>query len=1000
MAAMRKVFAWLGVAALLVLWSVSADAGSGNVLKPYVVLILDTSGSMVGSAYGNPTGFGPPSCGGVDNKLNHAKCAIYNIANSYGDIDIALARFRNVTSGTTTSGTFPSGCCAGGPDGASCGGSSISCTAGDSMFELLAPIIDGTNAATATWVNGTGNTCTSTGTDPEVWNADSNTPLGGVLLGAKDYWAGVQTSTDGTNRSIWPSTSTGYAPIANDPTKNVFLPPAGKTQCNPNPDTCSTAANCTSGTGNGNCCCVSQCRPYITILLTDGDETCGGNAVNAAASMLTTDIGTGANKKRYRVVTKAIGFGVSVGDTQIEDIAHGGGAANVPNVNEGYYAQDEAGLELAISQIIEGSVRSEICNDLDDDCDTRIDEDFPNKGAACDNGLLGACKGTGALGCKADGTGLQCNITNPGASPTAEVCNNADDDCDGKIDEGLTGCVCNPAPEICDGIDQNCNGIPDDGVGSRGCAITNSFGTCPGTQACAPTPGCTGDACYGACSGQTPAAETCDGQDNNCDGVCDGFNQDCSNYPVPKSPASNNLGDPSHNPIPQNVCHPGQMLCPSSCGASNSFGACTGEVLGCNPAQDGSIHCDTCNGLDDDCDNQIDEDFNPQDCSTNCGVGQTQCVNGQIVCNSNPATDDDTCNGVDDDCDGNVDEDWVCDPSPTCTGANCCSCGTGTTCEINQCINGNVTCTQTQPIDPEQCNCNDDDCDGNVDENVTCGAGGACVQCQCAFPCGEGEFPCPQGKTCDMSMGSPGYCVTDPCYNVSCATDGNGNAQVCHPKQDDPTMGECVPVCDTVTCNSPLVCNPKTGDCVNDDCVAFPDKCQANQNCVVDGSGLGQCVTNVCQGVTCPDGQYCEGGNCVASCADVTCPSGQRCRLGVCEADPCGHPCPFGQACHDDTGTCIDDPCQFRNCPQGQWCNPNDGACEADPCVGTMCPSADQICKGGTCYDASQFQPDAGVDQHVTVGGGGGCSTTGGNSGLILGLAMLLVRRRRQGGAK
>ena len=1002
MAAMRKVFARLGVAALLVLWSVSAHAGSGNVLKPYVVLILDTSGSMVRTdGFGNPTGFGPPSCGGIDNKLNHAKCAIYNIANSYGDIDLALARFRNVTSGTTTAATFPTGCCSGGPDGASCGGSSITCSAGDSMFELLAPINDGTNAATAVWVNGTGNTCTATGSDPEVWNADSNTPLGGVLLGAKDYWSGVVTATDGTGATIWPSTSTGYAPIANDPTKNVFLPPAGKTQCNPNPDTCSTSASCTSGTGSGNCCCVSQCRPYITILLTDGDETCGGNAVSAATSMLTTDIGTGANKKRYRVTTKAIGFGVAVGDQNIEDIAHGGGAANVPNVNEGYYAQDEAGLELAISQIIEGSVRSEICNDLDDDCDTRIDEDFPNKGNACDNGLLGVCKGTGSLGCKADGTGLQCNITNPGQSPSTEVCNNMDDDCDGKVDEGLTGCVCNPAPEVCDGLDQNCNGVPDDGVGSRGCAITNSFGTCPGTQACAPTMGCTGDACYGACVGQTPASETCDGQDNNCDGVCDGFNQACSNVLTPGGPASDNPGDPSHNPIPENVCHPGQKLCPSGCTASGkTFGACSGEAVGCNPTQNGSIHCDVCNGLDDDCDNRIDEDFTAQDCSTNCGVGQTQCVNGQIVCNSNPAGDDDTCDGVDDDCDGQTDEDWVCDPSPTCTGVNCCACGTGTTCEVNQCINGNVTCTQTQPIDPEQCNCNDDDCDGQVDENVTCGAGGACVQCQCAFPCGEGEFPCPQGKKCDKSMGDPGFCVTDPCYGVSCPNDASGNAQVCQPKQGDPTMGECVAVCDTRMCNSPLVCNPKNGDCVPDDCVSFPDKCQANENCIVDQNGMGQCVANVCQGVTCPDGQYCENGNCIASCADVTCPDGQRCRLGVCETDPCGHPCPFGQECHDDTGTCVDDPCKFRECPQGQWCNPNDGLCEADPCVGTMCPSADQVCKGGTCYNPSQFQPDAGVDQHVTVGGGGGCSTTGGDSGLLLGLAMLLVRRRRQGGAK
>jgi uncharacterized protein (TIGR03382 family) len=187
---------------------------------------------------------------------------------------------------------------------------------------------------------------------------------------------------------------------------------------------------------------------------------------------------------------------------------------------------------------------------------------------------------------------------------------------------------------------------------------------------------------------------------------------------------------------------------------------------------------------------------------------------------------------------------------------------------------------------------------------------------------------------------------------------------------------------------------------VPDDCVAFPDKCQANENCIVDQNGMGQCVANVCQGVTCPDGQYCENGNCIQSCADVTCPDGQRCRLGVCETDPCGHPCPFGQVCHDDTNTCIDDPCTFRQCPQGQWCNPNDGMCEADPCVGTMCPTADQVCKGGTCYNPDEFLPDAGVDQHVTVGGGGGCNTTGGDSGLILGLALLLVRRRRQGGAK
>ncbi|MBV8761116.1 MAG: hypothetical protein JO257_27720 [Deltaproteobacteria bacterium] len=1001
---MRKLFAWLGAASLVVLWSVSTHAAPGNALKPYVVLILDTSGSM-----NNATGSGPPSCGGTDTKLNHARCAINNIVNSYGDIVFAFSKFH-MNGGGAINGTCPNGCTL----------TQDACTRNSDRFQLMSGLVDGNNAEAATWVDFSCNTCSqaapiSGNTNPEVWQTQGNTPIEGSLRGDKCYWQGLDASSTatgclaaGTGVSLWNTATPGYAPIANDPTNNVFLGAPG----------CDSSAACTTN------CCTSQCRPYITILLTDGDETCGGTTADgtcstsgalcyldsdcpagqtcvgagtvdqAAASLLQTNVGG----KRYRIKTNPIGFGIAPGYAPIERIAHAGGNVDVAGVNEGFYANDEAGLELAISTIIEGSIRTELCNNLDDDCDVAIDEDFPNKGQACDNGELGVCKRNGTFVCKADGTGTVCNA--PQITPGSEgtVCNGLDDDCDGLIDEGIQGCQCNPTAEICDGKDQNCNGIPDDGVPPKSCAITNSFGTCPGTQVCAATVGCVGNACYGACTGQTPAAETCDGQDNNCDGVCDGFNQACSNFPVPKSPPGNNLGDASHNPIPQNVCHPGQMNCPSFCGSSNTFGNCTGEVLGCNPSQNPGIHCDVCNGLDDDCDNKIDEDFVPADCSTNCGIGQTQCVNGTLQCNSTAATSDPTCDGIDDDCDGRIDEDWVCDASPTCdpvTNNQCCKCGSGTTCEKRQCVNGAPTCISSQPIDPEQCNCLDDDCDGNIDENTTCGNGGQCVQCQCAFACSPGEFPCPLGKKCDQ-----GFCVNDPCYGVTCGPDGNGNAQVCQPKPNDPTNAECVAACSVTTCQSPLVCVPKTGDCKPNDCTTFPEMCASNQTCVVDiNTGNGSCVTNPCAGVTCPSGEYCSGGNCVMSCADVTCPSGQRCRLGVCEADPCGHPCPFGQVCDDSAGMCHPDPCQFRQCPQGDWCNPNDGQCEADPCLGTTCPSPDQVCKGGTCYNPDQFLPDAGIEQHVTVGGGG-CNTTGGDATWLVGVALLLVRRRRHGGAQ
>jgi hypothetical protein len=77
--------------------------------------------------------------------------------------------------------------------------------------------------------------------------------------------------------------------------------------------------------------------------------------------------------------------------------------------------------------------KTEICDGKDNNCNGQIDEGF-NVGQSCTVGV-GECARTGQYVCKADGSGTQCNAT-PG-TPTAEICDGKDNDCDGQIDEGI-----------------------------------------------------------------------------------------------------------------------------------------------------------------------------------------------------------------------------------------------------------------------------------------------------------------------------------------------------------------------------------------------------------------------------------------------------------------------------------------------------------------------------------------------------------------------------------
>ena len=469
----------------------------------------------------------------------------------------------------------------------------------------------------------------------------------------------------------------------------------------------------------------------------------------------------------------------------------------------------------------------ELCNGKDDDCDGLFDEQVENPDPVCAvENVFGKCSAPSYC---AGALGWQC----PARTPTEEVCDLADNDCDGQTDEGYrdvaTGLFlglndCGACGNSCDGLFPNgtaaCAELDDAArcvvascdpgfyrVGSFACVAVQSSLCVP----CANDAGCgaPGDRCL-----DQGNVKFC-GQDCSVGSLhgtaCpDGYV--CESQSTGGSQCVPATGDCS--------CRDGEFGAVRSCSATNLYGTCFGvETCGeqgwstCTAQQPAS---DVCNGKDDDCDGIADEDAP---------------LPVEVCQKSTPA--------------------GVCSGSWTCTGAQGWSCF-------------------AQVPTLEACDGQDNDCDGAVDEVFKDATTGLLVNPNhcglCGFSC-AGAVDYATATSCALVEGVPRCIATTCAPGYQLVTDFGG------------------------ICISTLGATPCSPCAVDAHCVGLV----GGQCTAIDG--VKRCTSSCVTGTDCSTGFGCSAGRCVPTSGSCTCLPGDTGEVRTCVEQNLSGVCFGSQTC-------------------------------------------------------------------------------------------------------